>query len=221
MSKGILGRKIGMTQFFDHDQGLVIPVTIVHVANNVVLQQKKIEKDGYQATQLAFATKKEKNTTKPLKGHFNKYNSSPKFFVREISFNHNNSNKLSELKPGQILDINIFNSGDFIDVTGVSKGKGFAGVIKKYNQTIGPKSHGSRFHRRPGSNGPIKGNQKGKHLPSQMGFQKVTIQNLKIISVISDKDVILIKGSIPGPNKGFVMIKTAVKKINKEAISHA
>ncbi|MDO8030102.1 50S ribosomal protein L3 ['Planchonia careya' phytoplasma] len=221
MSKGILGRKIGMTQFFDHDQGLVTPVTIVHVADNVVLQQKNLEKDGYQATQLAFETKKEKNTTKPLQSHFSKYNSSPKSFVREIVFNHNTLNELSQLTPGQIVDINIFNSGDFVDVTGISKGKGFSGVIKKYNQTIGPKSHGSRFHRRPGSNGPIKGNQKGKHLPGQMGFHKVTMQNLKIISIISDKDVILIKGSIPGPNKGFVIIKSAVKKTNKEAISHA
>ncbi|MDV3185252.1 MAG: 50S ribosomal protein L3, partial [Candidatus Phytoplasma australasiaticum] len=122
MSKGILGRKIGMTQFFDHDQGLVIPVTIVHVADNVVLQQKNLEKDGYQATQLAFETKKEKNTTKPLQGHFSKYNSSPKSFVREIVFNHNTLNELSQLTPGQIVDINIFNSGDFVDVTGISKG---------------------------------------------------------------------------------------------------
>ncbi|MDO8168127.1 50S ribosomal protein L3 [Candidatus Phytoplasma melaleucae] len=215
MSKGILGKKIGMTQYFD-EQGFCIPVTVVYVADNVVIQQKTTEKDGYQATQLGFATKKEKLTKKPLKGHFQKAKSIPKSFLKEISFAENIKNELTDLNIGQILDSKIFFSGEFVDVTSVSKGKGFAGTIKKYNQSVGPNSHGSRFHRRPGSNGPIKGNQKGKHLPGQMGFRKTTIQNLKIVSIVPDKNLFLIKGSVPGPKSSFLTIRSSVKKITRE-----
>ncbi|MEZ0180037.1 50S ribosomal protein L3 ['Camptotheca acuminata' phytoplasma] len=215
MSKGILGQKIGITQIFD-DKGFLIPVTVVDVSDNVVLQQKTIEKDGYQATQLGFKSKKAKLTTKPLLGHFNKSKTEPKYFVREISFLSDEVNELKDLKEGTVLDNNLFSEKEIIDVIGISKGKGFAGSIKRHNQSRGPESHGSRYHRRPGSMGPIKGNITGKKLPGRMGHQRVTIQNLTIHSVDAEKKILLIKGNVPGPKKSFVIIKSAVKKVNKE-----
>ncbi|WP_017193307.1 50S ribosomal protein L3 [Vaccinium witches'-broom phytoplasma] len=215
MAKGILGRKLGMTQIFD-EQGFVIPVTVVDVSDNVVLQQKTIEKDGYQATQLGFASKKEKLSTKPLIGHFGKARTTPKYFVRELSFLPDFKNELASLEVGQTLTQDIFQTGEIVDVVGISKGKGFAGSIKRHNQSRGPESHGSRYHRRPGSMGPIKGNIKGKKLPGHMGCETVTVQNLKIVSVVSDKKLFLIKGNVPGPKKGFLIVKTAVKKMTRE-----
>ncbi|MGI3136226.1 MAG: 50S ribosomal protein L3 [Candidatus Phytoplasma vitis] len=214
MAKGILGKKIGMTQVFT-EEGFLIPVTVVDVSNNVVLQQKNLEKDGYQATQLGFDSKKEKLMKKPLLGHFKKNKIEPKYFVREISFGSNIVNELSDLPEGTILEKNLFSSKEIIDVTGINKAKGFSGSIKRHNQSRGPESHGSRYHRRPGSMGPIKGNITGKKLPGQLGHEQVTLQNLTLYSVDSDKGIFLIKGSIPGPNKSFVIIKSAVKK-NKE-----
>ncbi|WBL31266.1 50S ribosomal protein L3 [Candidatus Phytoplasma sacchari] len=214
--KGILGKKIGMTQIFDQ-KGHSIPVTIIDIAENVVLQQKKNEKEGYLATQLGYGFKKNKSITKPLLGHFNKSKSNPKYFIREIIFSSEfNDSKLLSLNEGQTVEIkDFFKSGDIVDVTGVSKGKGFSGCIKRHNQRRGPETHGSRYHRRPGSMGPIKGNIKGKKLPGQMGNSKVTIQNLKIISIDNQKKLFLIKGSIPGPKKSFVVIKSAIKQKNK------
>ncbi|MFR0367853.1 50S ribosomal protein L3 [Candidatus Phytoplasma palmae] len=216
MAKGILGRKLGMTQVFD-SQGFCIPVTIIDVSDNVVLQQKNINKDGYQSTQLGFLDKKEKLMSKPLLGHFKKNNSIPKSFVREISFSVPEINELKDIKIGEKIDINVFKSGEFIDVIGISKGKGFSGNIKRHNQSRGPESHGSRYHRRPGSMGPIKGKIKGKKLPGRMGCEQVTLQNLKIISVDIEKKIILIKGCVPGNKKGFIVIKSAVKKNLKES----
>lgn len=204
-----------MTQIFN-EKGFLIPITVVDVSDNVVLQQKNIEKDGYSSTQLGFSSKREKLSTKPSLGHFKNAKTSPKRFIKEICFQNTIENELSSLQLGTILSINLFKKGDIVDVTGVSKGKGFAGSIKRHNQSRGPESHGSRYHRRPGSMGPIKGKLKGKKLPGQMGFKTSTVQNLEIVSVDDKQEIFLIKGSIPGPKKGFLLIKTAIKTIAKE-----
>jgi len=210
MSKGILGRKIGMTQIFN-ENGHLIPVTVVDVADNVVLQQKTLEVDGYVATQVGYDTKRETLANKPEMGHVAKANSAPKRFVKEIRFKEG-QNALAELEIGATISPDIFSEGEVVDVTGTSKGKGFQGNIKRHNQRMGFKSHGSRYHRGPGSMGAIKGNMKGKPLPGQMGNVRVTVQNLKIVKVDVEKQVLLISGSVPGPNRGLVMIKSAVKK---------
>jgi len=210
MSKGILGRKIGMTQIFN-ENGHLIPVTVVDVADNVVLQQKTLEVDGYVATQVGYDTKRETLANKPEMGHVAKANSAPKRFVKEIRFKEG-QNALAELEVGATISPDIFSEGEVVDVTGTSKGKGFQGNIKRHNQRMGFKSHGSRYHRGPGSMGAVKGRLKGKKLPGQMGNVRVTVQNLKIVKVDVEKQVLLISGSIPGPNKGLVMIKSAVKK---------
>lgn len=210
MAKGILGKKIGMTQIFN-EHGVLIPVTVIEVANNVVLQQKTVETDGYVATQLGFDDKRESLSNKPEMGHMAKANTKPKRFVREIRFLGDND--LSNLSVGDVVSSDIFAIGDYVDVTGISKGKGFQGAIKRHNQRKGPMTHGSRYHRGPGSMGPIKGNLKGKNLPGQMGDEQVTIQNLKVVGVDTEHQVLLISGSVPGPRKGFVVVKSAVKKI--------
>lgn len=153
MAKGILGRKIGMTQIFD-ENGVLIPVTVVDVANNVVLQQKTVETDGYVATQVGFEDKRENLSNKPEMGHVARANTAPKRFVREIRFLGDND--LTNLSVGDVVSGDIFTEGEMIDVTGISKGKGFQGAIKRHNQTRGPMTHGSRYHRGPGSMGPIK-----------------------------------------------------------------
>ncbi|MCR1808603.1 50S ribosomal protein L3 [Haploplasma modicum] len=208
MAKGILGRKIGMTQIFD-ENGVLIPVTVVDVANNVVLQQKTVETDGYVATQVGFEDKRENLSNKPEMGHVAKANTAPKRFVREIRFLGDND--LTNLSVGDVVSGDIFTEGEMIDVTGISKGKGFQGAIKRHNQTRGPMTHGSRYHRGPGSMGPIKGNLKGKNLPGQMGDVQVTIQNLKVVKFDQENQVLLISGSVPGPKKGLVVVKSAVK----------
>lgn len=209
MAKGILGRKIGMTQIFDENNRLV-PVTVVDVSDNVVLQQKTVETDGYVATQVGFESKRESLSNKPEMGHIAKANTAPKRFVREIRFPHE-ENELSQLSVGDVVATDIFNIGEPVDVTGISKGKGFQGVIKRHNQRTGPMTHGSRFHRKPGSMGAVKGNIKGKKLPGQMGNVRVTIQNLSVAGVDTENNVLLIRGSVPGPRKGFVIINSAIK----------
>ncbi|VEU80090.1 50S ribosomal protein L3 [Haploplasma axanthum] len=209
MAKGILGRKIGMTQIFD-ENGVLIPVTVVEVADNVVLQQKTVETDGYVATQLGFESKREKLANKPELGHVAKANTAPKRFVREIRFPLT-ENDLTNLAVGDVVSSDIFAIGEEVDVTGTSKGKGFAGSIKRHNQSRGPMTHGSRYHRGPGSMGPIKGNMKGKNLPGHMGDEKVTIQNLKVVGVDTENQLLLISGSVPGPKKGLVIVRTAIK----------
>ena len=199
-----------MTQIFN-ENGHLIPVTVVDVADNVVLQQKTIEVDGYVATQVGYDTKRETLANKPEMGHVAKANSAPKRFVKEIRFKEG-QNALAELEVGATISPDIFSEGEVVDVTGTSKGKGFQGNIKRHNQRMGFKSHGSRYHRGPGSMGAIKGNMKGKPLPGQMGNVRVTVQNLKIVKVDVEKQVLLISGSVPGPNRGLVMIKSAVKK---------
>jgi len=210
MAKGILGRKLGMTQIFD-ENGVLVPVSVIDVADNVVLQQKTVETDGYVATQIGFETKREKLSNKPEQGHVKKANTAPKRFVREIRFNEELKNELLDLAVGDLVKTDLFQVGETVDVTGTSKGKGFAGSIKRHNQHRGPMTHGSRYHRGPGSMGPIKGNMKGKNLPGHMGHEKVTIQNLKVVGVDVENQLLLISGSVPGPKKGLVIVRSAVK----------
>ncbi|MFI3329725.1 MAG: 50S ribosomal protein L3 [bacterium] len=210
MAKGILGRKLGMTQIFD-EKGNLIPVTVVDCTANVVMQQKTIETDGYIATQVGFEDKPERLANNPEKGHAAKASTTPKRFIREFRFSEAQGNDLTSFTVGSEVKCDIFVAGDVIDVTGTSKGKGFAGVIKRYGHKTGPASHGSGYHRGIGSMGPIKGNMKGKKMPGHMGHDTVTIQNLEVAAVDVEREIILVKGNIPGPRKGLVEIKTAVK----------
>lgn len=210
MAKGILGRKVGMTQIFD-ENGKLVPVTLVDVADNVVLQQKTVDTDGYVATQVGFETKREKLSNKPEMGHVAKAETAPKRFIKEIRFKEELGNELTNLAVGAPVSIELFANGETVDVTGTSKGKGFAGSIKRHNQSRGPMAHGSRYHRRPGSMGPIKGNMKGKNLPGHMGAEQITVQNLKVVKVDVENQLLLISGSVPGPIKGLVVVKSAVK----------
>lgn len=207
MTKGILGRKIGMTQVFA-ENGDLIPVTVVQAEPNVVLQKKTIETDGYEAIQLGFEDKREKLANKPEKGHVAKANTEPKRFVREFR-----GVNVDEYEVGQEVKVDIFAEGDLVDVTGISKGKGFQGSIKRHGQSRGPMSHGSRYHRRPGSMGPIDPARvfKGKALPGRMGGEKVTVQNLQIVKVDTEHNLLLIKGNVPGAKKALLKIKSAVK----------
>ena len=211
MAKGILGRKLGMTQIFDA-AGNLIPVTIIDTTNNVVLQQKTVENDGYVATQVGFEDKRESLSNRPERGHVAKANTAPKRFIREIRFSNDRENELTKYSVGQEVKCDIFNAGDLIDVVGTSKGKGFAGTIKRYNHHRLPMSHGtSACHRIVGSMGPIKGNMKGKKMPGHLGHVRVTLQNLVIAAVDAERNLILVRGNVPGPKKGLVMIKSAVK----------
>jgi large subunit ribosomal protein L3 len=207
MTKGILGRKIGMTQVFA-ENGNLIPVTVVEAAQNVVLQKKSVESDGYVALQVGFEDKRDKLANKPEKGHVAKANTAPKRFIREFS-----GVDVTGYEVGQEVKVDIFAAGDVVDVTGISKGKGFQGVIKRHGQSRGPMAHGSRYHRRPGSMGPVAPNRvfKGKLLPGRMGGEQITVQNLEIIKVDVERNLLLIKGNVPGPKKALLKIKSAVK----------
>lgn len=208
--KGILGKKIGMTQTFTTD-GKLIPVTVIEVEPNVVTQIKTVAKDGYDAIQLATGTMRESLSNKPQKGHTDKANTAPKRFLREIR-----GVNVNDYTLGQTVNVDIFSAGEMVDVTGTSKGKGFQGVIKRYNQTRGPMGHGSQYHRGVGSLGTLLPMHvlKGKKMPGQMGNVQRTVQNLEIISIDTENNCILVKGNVPGPKKSFVMIRTAVKKPN-------
>lgn len=210
MAKVILGKKLGMTQIFTAD-GKMVPVTVVEAGHGVVLQNKTIENDGYNAVQLGFGAIKDKKVTSPMKGHFDKAGVKPVRFIREVRLD-----APSEYVVGQEIAVDVFAEGDVIDVTGVAKGKGFAGVIKRWNFRRGPMAHGSKSHREPGSMGPrMSGGGgkvfKGKKLPGRMGGQKVTVQRLTIVRVDAERNLILIKGGIPGPKGNFMMIKDTVK----------
>ena len=210
MAKAILGRKLGMTQIFT-EEGRVVPVTVVESGNNFVLRNKTDETDGYNAVQLGFGDIKEKNITKPLKGQFEKAGVKAVRFIREMRLA-----APSEYNVGDTIGVDIFAAGDLVDVVGTSKGKGFAGGIKRHNFARGPMGHGSKSHREPGSTGAMISGPggrvlKGKKLPGRMGGERVTVQRLTIVRVDSDRNLILIKGAIPGPKKGFVVIKDTVK----------
>ena len=213
--KGILGKKIGMTQVFTKE-GKLIPVTVIEVEPNVVTQIKTVEKDGYDAIQLGAQTIREKLSNKPELGHVKKANTTPKRFLREIR-----GVNVNDYTLGQTIGVDIFEAGEIVDVTGTSKGKGFQGVIKRYNQTRGPMGHGSQYHRGVGSLGTLLPMHvlKGKKMPGQMGNVQRTVQNLEVVSIDTENSVILVKGNVPGPKKSLVMIRTAVKKptVKKEA----
>lgn len=201
MKKGLIGKKIGMTQIFD-GTGKVIPVTAIEVGPCVVAQIKTEETDGYNSIQLGFGTIKENKVNKPEKGHFTKASIVPTKYLREFRVD-----SIENIKVGDELKADIFAVGDKIDVQGTSKGKGFQGVIKRHGQSRGPMGHGSMYHRRPGSMGSTSTPgrvYKGKNLPGHMGVETVTVQNLEIVKVDSDKNVLLIKGSVPG-NKGAIL----------------
>ena len=207
--KGILGRKRGMTQVFTQE-GKLIPVTVVEIEPNIVTQVKTIDKDGYEAIQIGVTEKKESKASKASLGHTKKANTSPKRFLKEIR-------NVSGYNLGDEIKADIFAIGEIVDVTGTSKGKGFQGVIKRHNQSRGPMSHGSHYHRGPGSMGTMlpKRVLKGKNLPGHMGFETVTIQNLEIIDINTTDNYILVSGNIPGAKNSLVLIKSAVKNNKK------
>lgn len=209
--KGILGKKVGMTQVFT-SSGKLVPVTVIEVEPNVVTQIKTKEQDGYNAIQLGTHTVKEKSSNKAKIGHIKKANSAPKRFLREIR-----GARVENYELGQVIDASMFTAGEVVDVQGISKGKGTQGPIKRHNQSRGPMSHGSQYHRGVGSLGSMRAMRvlKGKKMAGRMGNELTTIQNLEVVSVDLEHNVILIKGNVPGPKKSLVMIKTSVKKGEK------
>ena len=219
MAKGILGKKIGMTQIFT-DAGTLIPVTVIEVTPNVVLQKKTIETDGYVAVQLGYADKKENLATKPELGHVKKVSTAPKRFVKEIA-----GEEMLAFEVGQEVKGNIFYVGELVDVTVISKGKGYQGVIKRWNYHLGPAAHGSGYHRGTGSMGSIQPARikPGKKLPGRMGGVTKTVQNLEFVKYDAENNVILIKGNVPGAKNSYVVVTNAVKakkpELNPEALA--
>jgi large subunit ribosomal protein L3 len=208
MKKAILATKVGMTQIFNED-GVLTPVTVLQAGPVVVTQVKTVENDGYSAVQVGFVDKREKLVNKPLKGHFDKAGVSYKRYIREFKLEDAESYAL-----GQEIKADVFAAGDKIDVTAISKGKGFQGAIKRHGQSRGPMAHGSKFHRHAGSNGSSSDPSrvfKGKKMPGQMGNKKVTVQNLEIVRVDAENNLLLVKGAVPGPKKAMVTIKETVK----------
>ena len=208
MKKAILATKVGMTQIFNED-GVLTPVTVLQAGPCVVTQVKTVENDGYSAVQVGFVDKREKLVNKPLKGHFDKAGVSYKRYMRELKLEDAESYALA-----QEIKADIFAAGDKIDVTAISKGKGFQGAIKRHGQHRGPMAHGSKFHRHAGSNGACSDPSKvfkGKKMPGQMGHKKITIQNLEVVRVDADKNLLLVKGAVPGPKKALVTVKETVK----------
>jgi large subunit ribosomal protein L3 len=208
VSKGILAKKVGMTQVF-RDDGRLICVTAVEAGPCYVLQKKTVATDGYNAIQVGFDEKKERLATKPEKGRFQKASVKPQRFVREFKVEN-----IDSYEVGQEIKADTFGVGDFVDVIGTSKGKGFTGMIKRHHAGRGPMAHGSKYHRRTGSLG-AKGPArvfKGRNLPGRMGGERVTVQNLEIIRVDADNNLILIRGAVPGAKKGLLILKPTVKK---------
>lgn len=208
MKKAILGKKLGMTQIFGED-GKIIPVTVIEAGPCVVVQKKTTEKDGYEAIQVGFADIREKLVNKPVKGHFAKAGVALKRFVKELRLED-----ISGYEVGQELKADVFAAGERVDVSGISKGKGFQGTIKRWNGHRGPMTHGSKFHRSVGSMGGSSDPSrtfKNKKMPGHMGNENTTVLNLQVAKVMPEKNIILIKGGVPGPNKGFVVIRNTVK----------
>ena len=208
MKKGILGRKLGMTQIFN-EAGKIVPVTVIEAGPCVVLQKKTVEKDGYDAIQVGFYETREKLVNKPLKGQFAKANTTPKKFIKELRLED-----ISAYEVGTEIKADAFAQGEKVDVSGVSKGKGFQGTIRRWNGHRGPTTHGSKFHRAVGSMGASSDPSrtfKNKRMPGHMGHVNTTVLNLEVAKVIPEKNVILIKGGVPGANKSFVVIRNTVK----------
>ncbi|NLL93621.1 MAG: 50S ribosomal protein L3 [Clostridiales bacterium] len=208
MKKAILATKVGMTQIFN-ENGALTPVTVLQAGPCVVTQVKTVDNDGYSAVQVAFADKREKLVNKPLKGHFDKAGVSYKRYVREFKFEN-----AEEYSVKDEIKADIFAAGDKIDATAVAKGKGFQGAIKRFGQSRGPMTHGSKFHRHQGANGACSSPGKvfkGKGMPGHMGAKRITIQNLEIVKIDAENNLILVKGAVPGPKKAMVTIKETVK----------
>lgn len=208
MTKGLIGKKLGMTQIFS-DEGVAVPVTVIEVEPSVVIQTKTREKDGYDAVQLAYGRIKQKNVTKALQGHFKKADKGFFRVIREFDLNP------ADCQPGQEFNSEIFSPGEYVDVVGTTKGKGFAGVIKRHGFGGGRDTHGSMFHRAPGSIGASADPSrvfKGTKLPGHMGCQRKTAQNLLVWAVRPEMNVIMVRGAVPGSKNGFVLIKAAIKK---------
>ncbi len=208
MKKAILATKVGMTQIFD-ENGVLIPVTVLQAGPCVVTQVKTVDNDGYKAVQVGFVDKREKLVSKPVKGHFDKAGVSYKRYVRELKLEN-----AEEYSVKDEIKADIFAAGDKIDATAISKGKGFQGAIKRHGQHRGPMAHGSKFHRHQGSNGSATTPGrvfKGKGMPGQMGNKQITIQNLEIVKVDAENNLLLVKGSVPGPKKSLVTVKETVK----------
>ncbi len=210
MAKTILGIKLGMTQIFT-EEGRVIPVTVVETGNNVVIRNKNVDTDGYFAVQIGFGEVKESKVNKPDMGQFKKADVKPVKFIREVRLAAE-----SEYKVGDVIGVDIFAAGELVDVVGTSKGKGFAGSIKRHNFARGPMGHGSKSHREPGSTGAMLSGPggrviKGKRLPGRMGGIRTTIQRLTVVKVDADRNLLLIKGAVPGPKKGLVIVRETVK----------
>ncbi|NLG79893.1 MAG: 50S ribosomal protein L3 [Firmicutes bacterium] len=212
MPKGILGRKLGMTQVFG-DDGEVIPVTAIEAGPCVVVQKKTKDNDGYTAIQLGFEDIRESLLTKPERGHFKRAHVKPKRYLREVRVKDD-----SPYDVGAEIKVDIFNKGDRVDIVGTSLGKGFAGVIKRWNFRRGPMAHGSMYHRRVGSLGATDPARvfKGRKLPGRMGTKRVTIQNLEVVKVDPERNLLLVKGSVPGRRGGLLLVKEAVKTTVKK-----
>ena len=210
MKKAILATKVGMTQIFNED-GVLIPVTVLQAGPCVVTQVKTEENDGYSAVQVGYADKRENLVNKPMKGHFEKAGVSCKRFVKEFKLDN-----AAEYELGQEIKVDVFEAGDHIDATAISKGKGFQGAIKRHGQSRGPMAHGSKYHRHAGSNGAASDPSKvfkGKKMPGQMGNKQITIQNLEVVRVDAENNLLLVKGAVPGPKKSLVTIKETVKSL--------
>ena len=208
MTKAILARKVGMTQIYD-ENGRVVPVTVLEAGPCRVVQVKSTDTDGYNSIQLGFVDKKENRVNRPTKGHFQKADTKPLQYLKEFRVDDS-----SVYSPGQELRADTFSAGDYVDVSAVARGKGFAGSIKKMGFSRGPKTHGSHYHRGPGSLGSVDAARvfKGRRLPGRMGGWRRTIQSLSVVETDAEKNLILVKGSVPGPRGGLVEIKEAVKK---------
>lgn len=207
MVKGILGKKLGMTQLFT-EEGKVVPVTVIEAGPCVVIQKKTAGTDGYNAIQVGFADIREKLVTKPVKGHYAKAGIKPRRFAKEFRIDN-----VDEYQVGQEIAVDVFAAGDSVDVVGTSRGKGFAGGIKRHNFSRGPMAHGSKYHRRPGSAG-AKGPArvfKGRLMPGRMGGERVTVQNLQIVRVDKERNLLLVKGAVPGAKNGLLIVKNSVK----------
>lgn len=210
MTKGLLGKKLGMTQVFT-EAGELVPVTVIEAGPSVVVQVKTVDSDGYNAVQLGYGTVKDKHVTKPQRGHFAKAGVKPVKFIRELRLL-----EAPTYKPGDEIKADIFSAGELVDVSGTAKGKGFAGGIKRHNFHRGPMAHGSKSHREPGTMGPrMSGGGgkvfKGKKLPGRMGGHKVTVQRLTVVRVDPERNLLLVKGAIPGPKGGYVVVRSTVK----------
>ena len=210
MKKAILATKVGMTQIFN-DEGVLIPVTVLQAGPCVVTQVKTEENDGYSAVQVGYMDKREKLVNKPMKGHFDKAGVSTKRFVREFKLDN-----AAEYELGQEIKVDVFEAGDHIDATAISKGKGYQGAIKRHGQSRGPMAHGSEYHRHAGSNGAASDPSKvfkGKKMPGQMGNKQITVQNLEVVRVDAENNLLLVKGAVPGPKKSLVTVKETVKSL--------